>query len=169
MEFTSYVSSETGPRFLLTDLGDGSRSGWLGIGGSFRGYTLARFDLEDKSVSMRKEAETLQLALKQSKTGNVAAVFLEDKTISVSDDLDFFIGDLAVDANTLTELIRVVIRAQPEGPVELELRWTNPGASNMRLIAKNRMAADKLNPVLKGLGEEGRRLQVRLPVSTERP
>jgi hypothetical protein len=166
LEFSGYLKSEAGSRILITDLGDGIRSGWLNIGGSFRGFTLINFDPEHGFVSLTKETQTLQLPLKESKTGDVMGILLRDKTISASDDGELFIGDFAVDLGTLTELLRQLAETQPEDVIRLTVQWTSPATPLTAELLRARMA--RLEQVVKNLGdlrESGKRpfLQIKLP------
>lgn len=161
LELTGYISSEAGTKFLLTDLNDGARSGWLNVGGSFRGFTLAGFDPEHRFISVTKGSETTRLVLKESKTGDVAAALQADKTISISDDGDFFLGDFAVDPGTLAAVLRSVIRAQPKGLVQLRLRWTNPMPATTQSARIGNLK--EVIESVRELASEGWRLQMELP------
>jgi len=66
-EFAGYVSVANKRLLRLTDLADGSSSGWLEIGQSFRGYTLVTFDEKKDVLTLKNDSEILLLSLKEAK------------------------------------------------------------------------------------------------------
>jgi hypothetical protein len=63
-EFSAYSIAEGAPRVVITDLADHKSSGWLPIGDSFRGYTVAALDPKTESLTLKRDAESIRLFLK---------------------------------------------------------------------------------------------------------
>jgi hypothetical protein len=67
LEFSGYLASNGERRFLVTELDRGQTSGWLRIGDSFEGHTVARFEAQDEVLVVEHAGTSLRLPLKASR------------------------------------------------------------------------------------------------------
>lgn len=59
------MASSEGIRIVLSERGT-SGSAWIGVGESFAGFTLEKFNREQERITLRRGAETVELSLKAS-------------------------------------------------------------------------------------------------------
>jgi hypothetical protein len=66
LEFAGYISIGSDLKFVITNTETKKSSLWLSVGESFEGYRISAFDPKHESLTLRKEAETLELPLRPS-------------------------------------------------------------------------------------------------------
>jgi hypothetical protein len=64
--FSGYTQTGGEMKFALTDPAAQTTSEWLGVGGTFAGYTVKAFDPKTETLAVEKSGATTQLALKSS-------------------------------------------------------------------------------------------------------
>src|SRR5215217_1415768 len=70
LEFVGYTKTEKELKFVLWDLEEKRTSSWMSLGQSFQNYTLVAFDQKNETLSMKKDAITIELTLTVSQLGN---------------------------------------------------------------------------------------------------
>lgn len=78
VELSAFMQIGGRPQFVLTDLDDHTSSAWLGIGDSFRGYRIERYDPQHEALSVRKGRQELALFLKASHVTTAVIPFDSD-------------------------------------------------------------------------------------------
>jgi hypothetical protein len=81
VEFSGFFLTAKQSLFSLTDLEDKRPSGWLKPGQSFAGYTVVSFDREKELLTVERDGQQRQLALRASK--------IKDERATVSGTITF--------------------------------------------------------------------------------
>src|SRR4051812_6729129 len=102
LEFSGYLQTDAGTKFVVTETETARSSGWLTIGQAFNGYTILGFDPKREVLSVRNETSTLQLPLKVARV-NAA----KEPAMDVA-------AELAAAKRTLAELRKRYRDAHPE-------------------------------------------------------
>jgi hypothetical protein len=99
IEFTGYLSSKEGTRFILTDLDTGSKSEWLVIGDKFLGRVVAKFDPAAETLFLEQAGATVRLQLKDSrvKDGKAGTAPKLDAKVQISAEGGFSIDNTPAD------------------------------------------------------------------------
>jgi len=99
LEFSGYLKSKDGLRFVVTDLEAKQASTWLKIGDTFQGHKVAEFDSENEILTLDHAGVAVRLPLKDShvKEGKLEAVKKQEIPLAVGSD-----GALSLNGKTLT-------------------------------------------------------------------
>lgn len=71
LEFSGYLKIANEAKFMITDTEGKKSSGWIAIGAWFGDYSVASFDAEKETLTLRKGAATVELPLKQAHAKNM--------------------------------------------------------------------------------------------------
>ena len=127
--FSSYLRSDAGMRFVLTETESGKTSGWIAEGVSFNGFTITGFDSKQELLSVRNGDRVLSLPLKP---GAVKPGAPEKKNIPAP--LVFQLtkeGNLADPAGAKQKLIEL---KATHDQVEIELQQPKDGTEFMNAM-----------------------------------
>lgn len=63
VELSAFLAVSGQPKFVITDLEENAKSGWLGLGQSFHGYDLVAYDARREVLTVRKNQRTYELSV----------------------------------------------------------------------------------------------------------
>lgn len=149
IEFVGFMTSAEGPRFTLKEAKEPRPSEWLKLGDSYSGFKLVAHDPKQGLLSVEKNAERLELPLKQSrvahgegqtpakpKLGKVVVQFKGTTTVTektVRDYLQLRPGD-EFDEGAIDRSVRALYRSGHFESIEIKNESPTAGTFNLMVI-----------------------------------
>jgi hypothetical protein len=139
IEFSGFFTTNKEAHFALTDTESRTASGWLKLDQSFRDYTLAAFDAEKETLTLRRGGQSLVLPLRTAKVkagkstisgtisiangekieGVHATLFLgEEATFPVRDGITLYLKAVVLPNGNYEYSSRFILRT-PDGKEEM--------------------------------------------------
>jgi biopolymer transport protein ExbD len=143
LEFSGYLKSGDGPRFVLTETSTGETSGFLTLGGSFAGGKIVEFNVKDEVLTVTRGSEALRLPLKAPRMRDGKATADESKVVRMGVTKD---GGIQFDGRLLSAAVLDEILAQialTDKEVRVEIAGRAPFEAVTRFMDAVRAAGIK--------------------------
>jgi hypothetical protein len=120
LEFSAYMKSSAGVRFVVTDVTTHKASDWLREGESFAGYTITGFDPKAELLTVRKADMAEKLPLKKEAVREGATV-APKPPVSSNYDLTLANDGSIPDREALKAQFRALLATAPAATIQLRI------------------------------------------------
>ena len=120
LEFSAYMKSSVGVRFVITDVAAQKTSDWLREGESFAGYTITGFDPKAELLMVRKGDTASKLPLKKEAVRAGPAV-APKPAVSSNYDLTLANDGSIPDREALKAQFRALLATAPAATIQLRI------------------------------------------------